>query len=152
MPKRSGHAESVGQDARRERPATEHGRPLAARQRRKPQVENLCSCESPALRLERLSKRLELCRRLVTHAIKLSAAAIPVPRVARVALDFVEHGVKPVGRGVALVPLGDRMSLVPVAGDREIHAAAKFVGLRHFTRSLNTFRTFATFGAAAAWQ
>jgi hypothetical protein len=50
------------------------------------------------------------------------------------------------------VPLGDLVSLVPVTGDRELHAATKVVGLRHFTRSLNTFRTFATFGAAAAWQ
>jgi hypothetical protein len=50
------------------------------------------------------------------------------------------------------VPLGDFVGLVPVTGDREFHTAEEFVGLRHFTRSLNTFRTFATLGAAAAWQ
>ncbi len=53
-------------------------------------------------------------------------------------------------RCVALVPLSDLVGLVPVTGDRELHAATKVVGLRHFTRSLNTFRTFATLGAAAA--
>ena len=59
---------------------------------------------------------------------------------------------QPVGRSVTLVPLSDLVGLVPVTGDREFHTAEEFVGLRHFTRSLNTFRTFATFGAAAAWQ
>ena len=41
MAKRSGHAESVGQDARRERPATGHGQHRAARTGQ-PQVDNLC--------------------------------------------------------------------------------------------------------------
>ena len=58
-----------------------------------------------------------------------------------------EQGIVPI-----IVPLGDLVGLVPVTGDREFHTAEEFVGLRHFTRSLNTFRTFATLGAAAAWQ
>ena len=43
-------------------------------------------------------------------------AAIPIARVAHVALQLVKHGMQPVGNGIALVALGDGVCRFPVAG------------------------------------
>src|SRR3990170_1202986 len=48
---------------------------------------------------------------------------VPVAAVLLVALDLVQHGMQPVGRGVALVALGDCVGFVPLSGSGEIDGA-----------------------------
>ena len=91
----------------------------------------------------------------VVRVGQLSSAAVPVAGVPGVALDLVEHGVDPGARGVALMPLHDLVGGLPVAGERQLDGLQQILDHGYgcsFTRSLNTFRTFATFGAATAWQ
>ena len=56
--------------------------------------------------------------------VGLAGAAVPVARVAGVALDLVQHGVDPAGGGVGLVLLHDLVRRVPVAGDGQARTAS----------------------------
>ena len=99
---------------------------------------------------------VEFATRVVVDVREAAGTAIPVTAVGEIALRLVNHRVDPVGDRVALVPLDETVRLVPPSRSgggegrptvpRHVAHGADF----SLSRSLNTFRTFATFGAATA--
>ena len=167
MAKRSGHAVSAGQDARSKRPATGVGSP-DPRRTRIDQPPATKPVEPAAVSPQLGADHVEFATRVVVDVREAAGTAIPVTAVGEVALHLVDHRVDPVGESIPLVSLNETVGLLPppcgrglegreTIGDDIAHGelflpagARSFVPVSSLSRSLNTFRTFATFGAATA--
>jgi hypothetical protein len=57
--------------------------------------------------------------RLIVNPIKPARAAIPIPGIAEVAFDLVQHSMKPRGRRIVFMLLHQFMRRVPIAGLRQ---------------------------------
>jgi len=57
----------------------------------------------------------------VVNMVHPVGAAIPIARVAQVALNLVQHGVNPRGGGVVLVMLDELMRGIPLASESEFN-------------------------------
>jgi len=77
----------------------------------------------------------DLCQFLlgvVGQVIQFARPAVPVPAVAEVAFDLVQHGMDP-GGGIGLILLHEAMGFIPASGERQLDGGEQgFVHARTF--------------------
>ena len=96
-----------------------------------------CCLARPAEFLVKFSLNSSQFRaRFVGDVFHPVGATIPIAGVAQIALDLVQHGVNPRGRGIVFVLLDELMRGVPLAGQSQFHRLEQFIFWRAHGRCL----------------